>query len=71
MLRDGSVNKQIVGEAIVSMGAVGVRALLDFMKRKHHSNFKLREYMVKSLATCNPNHPIIDNVIELLFAMAK
>jgi hypothetical protein len=71
MLKDGSVNKQIVGESIVSMGPKGIQAIIDFMKNKHHSNFKLREYMVKSLATCETNHSIIDHVIELLFYMSK
>ncbi len=70
ILKDGSVNKQITAESIISMGVAGVQSLIEFLKREHESNYKTREYIAKALATASVMDPNIDHVIELLFSMA-
>ena len=63
------MNKQIVAESIISMGAAGIQSLIDFIKHEHQSNYKIREHIAKALSTASVLDPNIDHVIELLFSM--
>lgn len=72
LLRDGSQNKQIVAETIISLGPRGETEMISLL-RTHESknrilnNNKSKECIVKSLALANIEHPNIDFIIETLF----
>lgn len=70
-MKDGSVNKQVVSESIISLKSLGVKALIDFLKKEDDSKYKLKEGVARSLATADVSDPSIDAVIELGFFLCK
>lgn len=71
MLKDGSVNKQIVAETIVSMGVHGVQYLAEFVNKESQANYKTRELIARAFSMASAHDPSIDLVIELLLNMAS
>lgn len=56
------MNKQVVSESIISLKSLGVKALIDFLKKEDDSKYKLKEGVARSLATADVSDPSIDAV---------
>jgi len=53
------------------MGAAGIQSLIDFIRKEHQPNYKIREHIAKALSTAFILDPNIDHVIEMLFSMSN
>jgi hypothetical protein len=67
MLRESSVNKQIIAETIMKLGNEGEHHLIDVMKIEMDSNYKLKASIAKSFALTLITSPNLDFIVECLY----
>ena len=67
MLKESTINKQIISETIIKLGIDGETCLLDVMRQEIDSNYKLKSAIAKSFALTNINSPNIDFIVECLY----
>lgn len=70
-LRDGSINKLTICEAMIKLGQAGEHLLIETLKNAHPSNFKLKSNIIESFSLANVDRPSIDFVIEEIFRSSK
>ena len=69
-LKDGSINKVVVCETLVRLGAKGEQILLDILRKVPNVNYSLKAAIIQSLELADVDNPAIDFVIEELFRNA-
>lgn len=70
-LKDNSINKTTVCEAIIELGPVGEEILLEILKTTSANDFKLKESVIYCLRSADVKSPTIDFVLEELFKHCK
>ncbi len=67
MLKESSVNKQIIAETIMKLGNEGEHYLIEVMKIEMDSNYKLKASIAKSFALTLITSPNLDFIVECLY----
>ena len=71
LLKESSINKNIIAKTIVKLGIEGEGVLLKIMSSEPDSNYKLKSAIVHSLAYADINSSNIDFIIECIFKQGK
>ena len=71
LLKESSINKNIIAKTIVKLGIEGEGVLLKIMSNEPDSNYKLKSAIVHSFAYSDINSSNIDFIIECIFKEGK
>ena len=71
LLKESSINKQIIAETIVRMGIEGENNLLLIMNSEPDSNYKLKSAVIRSYIYADITSPNIDFILESIFKLGN
>ena len=71
LLKESSINKNIIAQTIVKLGLEGEGVLLKIMSNEPDSNYKLKAAIVHSLAYTDITSTNIDFIVECIFRQGK
>ena len=71
LLKEGTVNRQVVAESIVGLGSEGQVQLIDLLYKEPVGNLSLRTCIIRALGTADIDTNGIDFIIENLFKLTQ
>ncbi len=71
LLKESSINKNVIAQTIVKLGLEGEGVLLKIMSNEPDSNYKLKAAIVHALAYTDITSTNIDFIVECIFRQGK